>query len=146
MRSTYFIITDAHRTAFGGMTSHELRRAEGTVQQQRWGTELADQLDAAALNTLNDAPTGWGWSVRIPDIAAPPSATWRSKAGSFTVRILRNARHALQINYSERFTRRIADLGDALERDGFTRLDDAPTDWNWVPGGRPAAPGAVPTL
>lgn len=136
MRSAYFIITTAHRAAFGHLTPDALRLIDGTVQQRRWANDLADQLEAADLPTLGAASAGWGWTIQIPDNAAPPAASWRTKAGTFTVQILRNSRDALQLDYSDRFATRNADLGDALERDGFTRLDDAPADWNWVPGGR----------
>ncbi|WP_412161720.1 hypothetical protein [Curtobacterium flaccumfaciens] len=136
MRSTFFPITAAHRATFGVMTPLMLRRITGSVQQRQWGNELADQLEAANLNLLGDAPAGWGWEIQIPDDACPPVASWRTKVGSFSVHILRNARAAFQIEYSDRFAARLADLGDALERDGFARLDDAPAGWTWPPTGR----------
>lgn len=136
MHSAYFTIAPAHRTAFGHLTVPGLRSIDGTIQQRQWANELADQLEAADLATLSDAPAAWGWMVRLPDDAAPPTKSWRTKAGTFTVQILRNTRDALQLEYSDRFAARNADLGDALERDGFARLDDAPEAWNWVPGGR----------
>jgi hypothetical protein len=136
MHSAYFTITPAHRTAFGHLTVPSLRSIDSTTQQRQWANELADQLEAASFATLGDAPAAWGWMIRLPDDAAPPTEGWRTKAGTFTVPILRNAREALQLDYSHRFAARNADLADALERDGFTRLDETPKDWNWVPGGR----------
>lgn len=136
MRSTFFLITAAHRATFGVMSPPMLRRITGTAQQRQWGNELADQLETAGLNLLNDAPSGWGWQIQIPDDAARPAASWRTKVGSFSVHILRVARAAFQVDYSDRFAARLADLGDALERDGFSVLNDAPVEWLWLPGGR----------
>lgn len=136
MRSIFFPVTQTHREAFGRMTPRDLRRIDGTDQERQWGNELADQLDVAHLSSLETAPAGWGWRIEIPDTAAPPTDMWRIKIGTFETRILRHARDAFQLDYTDRFAARIADLAAALERDGFTRLDDAPENWNWIPGGR----------
>jgi hypothetical protein len=46
-------------------------------------------------------------------------------------------RDATAASWSDAAAARIADLGDALERDGFEHLNDTPANWYWVPGGRP---------
>jgi hypothetical protein len=51
--------------------------------------------------------------------------------------LLHVLREATGANWSDAATARIADLGTALERDGFHCPDDAPANWYWIRGGRP---------
>ena len=61
---------------------------------------------------------------------------WRKKHGHRPPSLLHVLREATGANWSDAATARIADLGTALERDGFHCLDDAHADCYWIPDGR----------
>jgi hypothetical protein len=77
-----------------------------------------------------------GLEHRLPDAAVKPSADRRRVWCGWTPTLLRSAREAKAANWSDEYAAKIFDHGDALERDGFQRIDDAPKEWLWVHGGR----------
>lgn len=68
--------------------------------------------------------------------AEMPSADRRRVWRGWSPTLLWNARDAKRANWPDEYAARIFDLGEALERDGFQRIDDAPAAWVWAPGGR----------
>jgi len=50
--------------------------------------------------------------------------------------LFRDAREAKASNWSDEYAATIFDRRDALERDGFHGIEDAPEEWLWAPGGR----------
>ncbi|WJY00844.1 hypothetical protein [Curtobacterium sp. 458] len=138
MTDRFFTITESHRTRFGTRSVADLRgdAVASTGPSSLWLAELAEQLDRANLTRLRDAPAGWGWTIAVPDGAEQPEPIWRKKHGNRPTRLLRVLREATGAAWTDAAAARIADLGEALERDGFTHLNSAPADWYWVPGGR----------
>lgn len=134
----FFTITRSHHAQFGSRTIAELRddAAGATGEARLWLSELADHLDLESATRLNDLPAGWGWTIAVPDNAEQPAPIWRKKHGHRPASLLRVLREATGAAWSDAAASRIADLGNALERDGFEHLNDAPADWYWVPGGR----------
>lgn len=136
MRTVHFTITASHRSRYGNITIAKLRSIGLPKQERRFTAELADQLEAAGYDRLNEAPTDWGWTIVVPDTAEMPSADRRRVWRGWSPTLLRNARDAKRANWPDEYAAKIFDLGEALERDGFQRIDDAPAAWVWVPGGR----------
>lgn len=136
VRTVHFASTNSHRSRYGNGTIAKLRSTGLPKQERRFTAELANQLEAAGYNRLNDTPTGWGWNITVPDTATTPSEDRRRTWRDWSPTLLRNARDAKRANWTDAYAAKIFDLGDALERDGFQRIDDAPDEWLWVPGGR----------
>lgn len=134
----FFAITPAHRARYGNRSVEDLRSdaAAATGPTQQWLSELADQLERADATSLRDVPVGWGWTILVPDGTEQPAPIWRKKHGHRPTSLLHVLREATGATWSDAATARIADLGTALERDGFHCLNDAPMNWYWTPGGR----------
>jgi hypothetical protein len=79
MPTQLFPITAAHHARFGDRSIHELRRdaAAAVGPMSRWLSELADQLERTRSTRLRDVPTGWGWTITLPDNAEQPATIWR---------------------------------------------------------------------
>ncbi|RKR76301.1 hypothetical protein [Frondihabitans australicus] len=138
MPTIFFAPSGRHRTLFGDLSVEELTTESGSGEtpKQKFVLELASHLTEDGLARLDDAPPGWRWTVTVPENAEVPAPWWREKYGNLHPEELRNAKAIRNADWPDTFTAQVADLGDALERDGYRTLNQAPASWVWVAGGR----------